>query len=157
MGKKMVRDTAAGQSISAYIVLDKKGKHVSTIQAHYSNGGVVTVDVWNVGEGVQSGSAGGYGYDKFAAALRGLTVAGVMMHDHCGHSNLSEKLLKQYKKGRPSESGVFEYDRKWEAKVEKLGMHFANWSTVTGGWGSLFHKAGLDAMSKMGFRVIQAI
>lgn len=45
-----VRDTAAGKSISADIVLNKRGEHVATVQAHFSNGGAVTVDVWNQGD-----------------------------------------------------------------------------------------------------------
>lgn len=47
---KQVRETTAGQSISAYVVLDKKGRHVATVQSHYSNGGTVTVDVWSDGD-----------------------------------------------------------------------------------------------------------
>lgn len=33
--------------------------------------------------GPQVGAASGYGYDKAAAALRGLTVGGVVLGDHC--------------------------------------------------------------------------
>lgn len=44
--KKQVRETAAGQSISAWVILNKKGGHVATVQAHYSNAGRVTVDIW---------------------------------------------------------------------------------------------------------------
>lgn len=47
---KQVRETAAGQSISASVILNKKGEHVATVQAHYSNAGRVTVDVWNIGD-----------------------------------------------------------------------------------------------------------
>ena len=43
-----VRETKAGQSISAWEVL-KKGVHIATVNAHYSDGGRVTVDVWNIG------------------------------------------------------------------------------------------------------------
>lgn len=48
-----VRDTAAGQSISAWVILNKKGQHIATVNAHYSNGGRVSVDVWNLGDAVQ--------------------------------------------------------------------------------------------------------
>lgn len=47
-----VRETKAGRAISACIVLDKKGAHVATINAHYSDGGRVTLDVWNIGQAV---------------------------------------------------------------------------------------------------------
>lgn len=46
---KQVRETAAGKSISAWIVLNKKGKHVATVNAYYPNGGGCSVDVWNLG------------------------------------------------------------------------------------------------------------
>lgn len=44
-----VRETSAGKSISAWVILNKKGVHVATVNAHYSNGGRVSVDVWNMG------------------------------------------------------------------------------------------------------------
>lgn len=47
---KQVRETTAGKALSASIVLDKKGRHVATVQSHYSNGGTVTVDVWSHGD-----------------------------------------------------------------------------------------------------------
>lgn len=47
---KQVRETSAAQSIKALVVLNKKGEHVATVQAHYSSGGTVTVDVWNHGD-----------------------------------------------------------------------------------------------------------
>lgn len=44
---KFARDTNAGKSISAYIVLDKKGRHVATVNAYFPDSGGCTVDVWN--------------------------------------------------------------------------------------------------------------
>lgn len=32
-----VRETAAGKSVSAYVVLNKKGEHVATVNLHYSS------------------------------------------------------------------------------------------------------------------------
>ena len=43
------RETKAGKSISAWVVL-KRGKHVATVNAHFSDGGKVSVDVWNLGD-----------------------------------------------------------------------------------------------------------
>lgn len=48
--KKQVRDTAAGKSLSAYVVLNKRRQHVATVNAHFSNANVCTVDVWNHGD-----------------------------------------------------------------------------------------------------------
>lgn len=47
-----VRDTKAGQSVSAYIILNSKGEHVATVNAHFANSGRVSVDVWNHGAAV---------------------------------------------------------------------------------------------------------
>lgn len=44
--KKQVRESKAGQSISAYVILNKAGQHVATVHQHCSNYRVVTVDVW---------------------------------------------------------------------------------------------------------------
>lgn len=49
---KQVRETTAGAAISAFVVLNKKGEHVATVNAHYSAGGRVSVDVWNIGDAV---------------------------------------------------------------------------------------------------------
>lgn len=81
---KYVSDTKAGKAISAYIVLTKKGEHVATVRAHYSDGGNCLVNVHDNKAGFQSARAGGYGYDKFNAALSGLTIDGHAMSDHCG-------------------------------------------------------------------------
>ena len=46
---KYVRDTKAGKALSVKVILNKRGKHVATVQAHYSdnpNGSVCTVNVW---------------------------------------------------------------------------------------------------------------
>lgn len=82
---KYVRDTAAAKSISAYVILDKKGNHVADVQAHFSNGGTCLVNVWHANGNIemQHGKAGGYGYDKFAAALDGMIIDGHMMTNHC--------------------------------------------------------------------------
>lgn len=44
-----VRETKAGKSISAWVIL-KRGTHVATVNAHFSDGGRVSVDVWNLGD-----------------------------------------------------------------------------------------------------------
>lgn len=102
-----VRETSAGKSISAWVIL-KGRRQVATVQAHYSNSGRVLVNVWQRSEAAersalaaerdglqikpekymspmsyQQGSASGYGYDKFTAALSGLYIDGHAMTDHC--------------------------------------------------------------------------
>lgn len=159
---KQVRETAAGKSISAYVILNKKGAHVATVQAHFSDGGTVTVDVWNTGAsrteyGLTQGRATGYGYDKFTAALSGLIIDGHVMSDHCG-------VRKSPPKGRTT----------WprDAKAPR-GYTFANFQTfIYGengervalepdspayGYSSCFRLEGFKYLEAFGYRVIQAI
>lgn len=83
---QFVRDTKAGQVIAAWIVTDGRGRLMGKVQAHYGESRVL-VNAWDLTpdglEGMQRGSAGGYGYDKLTAALSGLRVAGHVLSDHC--------------------------------------------------------------------------
>lgn len=83
MATKYVCDTKAGKSISAYIVLNKKGEHVATVKAHFSDGGTCLVNVHDNKAGFQSATASGYGYDKLTSALSGLTIDGHALTNHC--------------------------------------------------------------------------
>lgn len=209
-----VRDTAAGKSVSAYIVLNKKGEHVATVNAHFANGGRVSVDVWNIGDkaveacrvaalrsgalkpetfikavesskvkrdwgdgqrhedfasydlfGLQQSHAGGYGYDKFAAALRGLWIDGHQMADHCGTNSATERLLKAYQNATAKAATAEEADevrKAYNAKAAKIGAHFTNYRScqddrARGFYGSLYLETGLKRLERLGYRVIQAI
>lgn len=206
---KQVRDTAAGQSISAYVVLNKKGEHVATVNTHFSNGGTVTADVWNHGKsaqrclgaalacghlsaddyakavaasrdsrdwcrngeyedfvaddlfGLQQGRAGGYGYDKTAAALAGLWIDGEQLADHCGVVTNVEKakdaIQKAYNKECDGEWVNRSTPKSWADKAAKIGAHFANWETDSARFLSLHFVAGLLRLEVLGYTVIQAI
>ena len=147
---KQVIDTAAAKSISAYIIL-KEGVHIATVQAHFANSGGVIVDVFNTKEGlIHQGKAGGYGYDKFTAALAGAVIDGVKLYDHCGGYEPSDKALK--------EKGVELYqtdEKKAEDFADKYGMDFFNW--VDGKPMSCYFKSGLDRITALGYIVIKAI
>jgi hypothetical protein len=80
---KLVRESSAGKTISAWIVTNRRGECLAKVQAHFAQSGGVRVDVFNSGRDVQHGRAGGYGYDKLTAALSGLVVAGHTLADHC--------------------------------------------------------------------------
>lgn len=202
-----VRETKAGAAISAYIVLDKKGAHVATVNAHYSDGGRVTLDAWNIGKavirsfetarktgrvsekalaalaekapdyykeqteredwaardmfGLQQSSAGGYGYDKFAAALAGLIIDGHTIANHCGQVPEDEKkraaLMRSYIKA--VESGAPAAGKEWREKAARIGCHFTNWTKCgeSERWASLYFEHGLSRLECFGYRVIQAI
>lgn len=117
MANKYVTDTKAGKSLSAYIVLNKKGEHIATVRAHYSDSGVCLVNVHDDKAGFQHATAGGYGYDKFTAALSGMTIDGHKMSNHCS----TEKAPKP-PKGRVTFPHGF--------KVPK-GYSLANWISVS--------------------------
>ncbi len=153
---KYVRDTAAGKSISATVIM-RGTRHVATIQAHYANSGGVRVDVWQTdqralercaaaharafGPGAladdfmhQQGHASGYGYDKYAAALRGILIDGIRMADHCGREGKTDRLLKRYHNDIAACSGgpaCQEIAKAYEAKAAKIGAQFANWELLT--------------------------
>lgn len=76
----MVRDTKAGRSIAAYVVL-KEGKEIATVQFHYGDSGTVRVDVWLPFSLEFQGKAGGYGYDKASAAISGCKIEGYEIVD----------------------------------------------------------------------------
>lgn len=80
-----VAETKAGKAIRA-IHIAKRGKQIANVTAHYSDGGAVLVNVRHLNgpQPMQSATAGGYGYDKFTAALSRLTIDGHRMTDHCG-------------------------------------------------------------------------
>lgn len=57
-----VNETAAGRSIGAWVILDKKGRMVAQVHAHYGNRGKVTVDVLNFGDDNHARTAQAMGY-----------------------------------------------------------------------------------------------
>lgn len=159
---KQVRETAAGQSISAYVILNRKGEHVATVQVHHANSGRVSVDVWNTGasrdgHGLQQGAAGGYGYDKFTAALSGLTIDGHAMSDHCGARLNPPKGRSTWPRDAKAPRGytlanfqAFTYDDDG-ARVP------LSEDSPAYGWASCFRREGLNYLTAIGYRVIQAI
>ncbi len=156
-----VTDTAAGKSISAYVIL-KNGKEVATVRASYSNGGTCLVNIFHMdGTPFQYKRARGYGYDKFTAALSGLTIAGIELSDHCGRDENTEKLLKAYRKACEKLGGEVQYagdfQKSWNKKAAKFGASFANWNRDNTGFSSLHIASGLDRLRMAGFTVIQAI
>lgn len=147
---KYVTDSKAAGSLSAYVILNKKGVHVATVQAHYGSGGGVQVDVWGAHELIHQGKAGGYGYDKFTAALSGAIIDGVKIYDHCGGYAPEEKKLKE------KAVKLYAFDpEKGERFANKHGMSFSNWNNGT--YTSCYFASGLDRLTALGYRVIKAI
>lgn len=78
---KQVRETKAGCSISAYVVL-RDGKHVATVQFHFGDTGRVQCDVYTSYRLTHQRAAGGYGYDKRTAAASGAVIGGYKIEDY---------------------------------------------------------------------------
>lgn len=180
---KQVRETSAGKSISAFVILNKKGEQVATVQAHYSNGGRVMVDVWQTslalnncckrpdlwsqlpaGQdymsaaydlwGLQQSNAGGSGYDCYTAALAGLIIDGHTLADHSGLVPEDEKKRSALLKKYQRDPNAHD-DEYWREKAHAIGCRWANWTTD--GWRSLHFISGLDRLECLGYRVIKAI
>ena len=115
--KRQVRETKAAKSVKVIAIL-KDGSPFAKIQAHFSDSGVVTTDVWaECWEDckkaclermlVHQGKAGGYGYDKFGASLEG-----------------NEALINFFVINRPNKEADFSgftYDGDTLNKIRKLG------------------------------------
>lgn len=159
---KYVRETKAGKSISAWIIT-KGTRYVATVQSHYSDGGSVLVNVFQTDAAAQKsakvlgkpwppknfdsdftgflyGRAGGYGYDKFTAAISGLVIDGHRMSNHCGASK------------KPPAAGVWPRD----AKAPK-GWRFANYDKERDGYRNLYRIEGLHYLEAIGYTVHSAI
>lgn len=138
---QQVRETKAGRAIGAFVIFNRIGQHVATVQAHYGNSRV-NVDIWHTdGAPLQQSSASGYGYDKFTAAISGLTIDGHSMTDHCGEQRKPPRGKKCWQRG---------------ARIPK-GYSFANWSAELNGWRNCYREAGLSYLTAIGCTVIRAI
>ncbi len=135
----------------AYVVLNKKGEHVATVNYRYGSGGGVQCDVFCQGRLTHQKKAGGYGYDKATAALSGAIIDGYRMADHCGHAeDAGEKartrLIAAYKRNPEA----YDYSG-WSARAKRIGCHWAN------GMSSLYFCSGLNRLAALGYSVIQAL
>lgn len=147
MATKYVNETNAGKSISAYVILNKKGKCVGKVTAYFGESSVL-VNVFSDIDGFQSARKSGYGYDKFTAALDGLKMDGVELYDHSSRADATDRALKAIKK--MSHTLAIEY-------AEKRGMRVANWDNDKKQYTSVFMEGGLDRLKSFGYKVIQAI
>ena len=152
--KFYVRDTKAGQSIRAFIIL-KGSKVVGKVQV-YDGTGITRVDLWDLDSGnatFQQGSARGYGYDRLTQALDGMILAGVTLRDHCVVNEAANRLYALYLKDAnraDSDRNVY-----WADRAAKIGASFANWKD--GRWHNLYIDGGLSQMTRRGFQVLEAI
>lgn len=181
---KRIYETSAAKSLKAYVILSRGGKLVARVLAHYGDS-VCRVEVNDEkSDAMQVGSARGGGYDKFTAALSGLTIDGHVMSDHCGERAKPPRGLNYFPsdyKPRPGYSlaNWQEYDRAtgesrsgyyWRERAEAELGEGAAWDDVkaraielkaaadlVGGYSSCFRDSGLDYLTARGYRVLQVI
>lgn len=197
---KQVRETAAGQSLKVYVIM-KGARHIATIHAHFSNGGTCTADAWHHDAkarertnaalgldsreyGPQQGRAGGYGYDKETAALRGMVIDGLALSDHCGERRKPPRGLRyfpaDYKPPRgyslanygrfDRETGERRHSYHWQDMAKAELGESAEWETISArakeleaavdtvpGYDSCYRDSGLKFLEARGYRVIQAL
>lgn len=156
MKSKYVRETKAGKSVSAWVVL-KRHKQIATVQAHYSDGGTTLVNVFNYGKSksaethpFQSATAGGYGYDKLTAALSGLVIDGHELTDHCGRNRKPEAGKLFPNTSNPPKGWQYSNFVWRDSHGEKLPADKQ-------GYESCYRLPGLKYLEAIGYTVIQAI
>lgn len=165
MSVTFVAATKAGQTIGAFVVLNRKGEHVATVQAYYGegqSGTTVTVNVFDAramsAEWNDMQTSRGRSLDQ---ALAGLTIDGHMLFDQCGKDAHSQWLMEAYIHDKERIQPRFE-QLDWDKKAKKIGAYFTNWTRSSDAYGrsrfdSLFYKGGLERLRVMGYTVICAI
>lgn len=180
---KYVNDTASGKSVTAYVVLNKKGAHVATVRAVWSKSGVCLVNVHDDAAGFQHAKAGGGGYDKFTACLNNMTIDGHKLSDHCADRiklkkgqyifPSNSKAPKGYSfanhceiwaDGRAYDKhaeiakfrATMDFDSAVLAHRSKRMQQISNGEIISG-WRDCYRESGLDYLTALGYRVIKAI
>ncbi len=172
---KHVTDTAAGKSISAYVILHR-GKEIATVQIACP-GTTVLVNVWQYGkpakksatrvkEGTtwgepkgivghesdgltfQAAQVGGYGYDKKTAALAGMVIDGHELTNHCGQRLPLPKGKKVFPTGFKPPKGY-----RLANYVSEDSSRFEG----EAGYTDCYRQSGLDFLRDIGYTIIQAI
>lgn len=159
---KQVRETKAAQAIRATVILNPKGKHVATVHAHYSDAGIVTVDIWHTEHGLTyQGRATGYGYDKYAAALHGAVIDGHKLYDHSSSVELDPDapaaLLRLWRRYQNPTTPLHTRTAINTTLNDRYGVTLHNWSADTGRHTSAHYASTLERLELLGYHVINAI
>ncbi len=138
-----IDETVAGRSIRV-VVVTKGSKIVGKIFGYFGKG-KVTVNVWNWENnesGYYEGSASGYGYDRFTAALKnsGATFGGVPFYNH--GDSISDRDLETIRRAQLGETATFEAVRKRMRK-----------KCISVGRTDCYVLAGLDGLEARGYGV----
>ncbi len=168
---RRVEDTTAGKSISAYVIM-RKGKYIGKILAYFGGGGTCVVNVIQHGEPAkkslavalkadpklkveypdsgltfQGRTTGGYGYDKFTAALSGVVIDGVALNDHCG-----------VRLPKPKGKTLFPRDFK-APKGYRLANFVSADRSESGeeGYSDCYRESGISLLTDLGYEVHQLI
>lgn len=168
---RRVEDTTAGKSISAYVIL-RKGKIVAKVLVYFGGGRTCVVNViqhddpakksYKValaadpklqvdypesGLTFQGRVTGGYGYDKFTAALSGVVIDGIALNDHCGIRLPLPKGKKLFPRSFKTPPGY------------SLVNYVSSDRSTTGraGYSDCYRQSGIKLLSELGYEVTQVI
>lgn len=184
MANIYVRETAAGKSIKAFVILDRKGAEVATVNCHFSDGGVCLVNVWQSTAPAlksqaafakanpqakpskdrdfyfQHAKASGYGYDKETSALSGLYIDGHLLTDHCSRLGAPKppKGRKTFPRDTKAPKGYSFANYADGAKTFHDGTRFhPDMPETESGYADCYRDSGLKFLTAIGYRVHQAI
>lgn len=145
---KYVTDTKAGQSISAWVILNPKNEYIAKIQAYFSPGGSVSVDCWD------------YSPKETANFQRGLPVDRIAIYgeetDALGHRDFKEW---QYwvKNDHPKNTYFAAGIRESEIKENPDNYTQISPDNVQWVYRDCYKRPGLEYLSALGYKVLQAI
>lgn len=174
-----VRETPAGKSLSAIVIM-RGARRVATVLAHYGSGGAVKVNVWQDSDAAErSLAAFTRDHAKLSAAQLKRELASLAADDGIrpfsyqaaqagggGYDKFTAALAGMYIDGaamgnhcsrrgaprKPKGSSVYPDGFKPPA-----GYRLANYSSAAGGWSDCYRDSGLDYLEARGYVIIRAI
>lgn len=171
---KYVRETKHGKSIRALVILNKKGEHVATVQASFSDnpaGSVCLLNVWNHGDAQERCER---------TKCKGISFAGgpaefrKIAHDNFafqsaraggyGYDKFASALSGLMIDGIPMTDhcggrakypkGLDYFPRDYRPAP---GYRVANYKKEKDGYSDCYREPGLEYLRAIGYRVIEAI
>jgi hypothetical protein len=153
-----IRKQSAFDRASAFVITHPKKKGYATVKFAFPKDGAGRLSVF-IEDGINNsefkfsmGTAGGYGYDKKTAALRGLLIDGIEFTDHCGVLESDKAMCKRILKAA---QGISCEAAKALLKGKARAYHFSNWTSE--GPASIYRKPGLEVLEAFGYSIIQAL
>lgn len=102
--------------------------------------------------------ARGYGYDKKTSALAGLVIDGIALTDHCSRFGAPDRPGAVYPSDFPVPAGyTLANYRSGDSTWSDGSPRFPDMPKDSAGYTDCYRHSGLEILSRLGYRVIQAI